>query len=190
MPPTTNWSCLPPWRPLRLHWPNLNIPGSSPHQRNLNLITFSKVSLIRKMIYSQVPRIRDWYLRQTIFTYLPHQWAFPGDTNGTEPTHQCRMVRDSSSILSQKILEEGRQPAPIFLPDNPVDSGAWRAMVHRASKELNSTKRLTVHISHQIISDLSKMRISCYIHYLNIGHTLVLWGIVKTIRPSPPILMN
>ena len=32
------------------------------------------------------------------------------------------------------IPGSGRSPAPVFLPGNDMDRGAWRAMVHRIVK--------------------------------------------------------
>ena len=37
------------------------------------------------------------------------------------------------------------QPAPVFLPGESHDRGAWRATVHGVAKELDTTERMCTH---------------------------------------------
>ena len=38
------------------------------------------------------------------------------------------------------LLEEGRQPTLIFLPEESMDRGAWRATIHRVTKKSDTTE--------------------------------------------------
>ena len=49
---------------------------------------------------------------------------------------------DASSVPGSGRSPGGRQgqPAPVFLPENPRDRGAWQATVHGAAKSHNMTE--------------------------------------------------
>ena len=40
------------------------------------------------------------------------------------------------------------QPTPIFLPQDPLDRGAWRATVHGVAKSRTGPKLLSMHAHH------------------------------------------
>ena len=77
------------------------------------------------------------------------QLGFPGGTSGKEPACQCRRHRDLGLIPGvRKILWRREwQPIPVFLPENPMDRGAWQAIVHGAAKSWTQLKRLSRHRS-------------------------------------------
>ena len=53
---------------------------------------------------------------------------------------------DASSIpgLGRFPWRRAWQPTPVFLPENPMGRGAWRAIVHSAAKELDTTYLLSM----------------------------------------------
>ena len=51
-----------------------------------------------------------------------------------------------------------RQPAPVFLPGNPMDRGAWQATVHSVAKSRTQLKRLGMHVAH-VFYDYSTFRL-------------------------------
>ena len=54
-------------------------------------------------------------------------------------------IRDVGSIPGLGgSLEEGMVTILVFLLENPMDRGAWRAMVHGVSKELDMTEPLSM----------------------------------------------
>ena len=59
--------------------------------------------------------------------------GFPGGTDGKNPAVSAgeMWVR---SLDWEHPLEEGMAPTPAFLPENPMDRGAWRATVHGDAK--------------------------------------------------------
>ena len=61
-------------------------------------------------------------------------WGFPGGASGKEPVCQCR--RDVGLIPeSGRCPGEGNgNPFQYSCLENPMDRGAWRAMVHRVAK--------------------------------------------------------
>ena len=60
----------------------------------------------------------------------------PGGTSGKEPTYQCWRHRDVGSIPeSRGSPGKGHDnPFQFCCLENPVDRGAWRAIVHEVTK--------------------------------------------------------
>ena len=58
--------------------------------------------------------------------------GFPGGVSDKEPACQCmRPKRCRFDPWVRKILwRRAWQPTPVFLPENPMDRGAWWAIVH------------------------------------------------------------
>ena len=51
-----------------------------------------------------------------------------------QPPDNAGDIRDVSSIPGQKDSREEGLPTPVFLPGDPMDRGAWWAIVHRVTK--------------------------------------------------------
>ena len=62
--------------------------------------------------------------------------GFPGGASGKEPAYQCRRLERCGfdSWVGKMPWRRAWQPTPVFLPENPMDSGTWWATVHRAAK--------------------------------------------------------
>ena len=59
--------------------------------------------------------------------------GFPGGTSGEKPT--CQWRRPGFDPWVGNIpWRRAWQPTPVFLPENPMDRGAWQATVQRVSK--------------------------------------------------------
>ena len=73
--------------------------------------------------------------------------GLPGGTSGKEPACQCRTHNEMGvRSLGQKIPWRLKwQPTPVFLMENPMDRGAWRAIVHRVTKSGSQLKRFSMH---------------------------------------------
>ena len=65
-----------------------------------------------------------------------------GGTSGKEPVCQCRRHKRLrfDPWVRKTPWRRAWQPAPVFLPGNPMDGGAWWAMVHRAAKSWTRLK--------------------------------------------------
>ena len=65
--------------------------------------------------------------------------GLPWELDGEEST--CN-AGDMSSIpgLGQSLQRRKWQHTPVFLPENPMDRGAWRATVHGGRKESDTTE--------------------------------------------------
>ena len=70
--------------------------------------------------------------------------GFPGGLDGKESA--CSVVDPSSIPESGKSPGEGNDN-PLQYPclENPVDGGAWQAIVHGGHKESDTTERLHFH---------------------------------------------
>ena len=79
--------------------------------------------------------------------------GFPCGTSGKELAGQCRRdIRILGSIPgSGRSLREGHgNPLQYFSLKNPMDTGAWWAMVHRVAKSQTQLKWLS---THRVLSD-------------------------------------
>ena len=65
--------------------------------------------------------------------------GFPGGTSGKEPACQCRRhKRPGFDPWVRKIpWRRAWQPTPVFLLENPRDTGAWWVTVHSVAKRLD-----------------------------------------------------
>ena len=80
----------------------------------------------------------------TELTPLPLEWesnagqGFPGGTSGKESACSAGDVRDVASIPGSGRSPGGGHGNPVQYSclDNPMDSGAWRATVHRVAESL------------------------------------------------------
>ena len=77
-------------------------------------------------------RLSDW----TKLNWSVHYGGFPGDASGKEPACQCRRLRDVGSIfvLGRSPGEKHGNPLQYSCLENPMDRGAWWAMVHGVAK--------------------------------------------------------
>ena len=64
--------------------------------------------------------------------------GLPGDTSGKEPACQCQCKRCKRHGFDPWVRKipwwRAWQPTPVFLLENPMDRGAWRATVQRIAK--------------------------------------------------------
>ena len=89
----------------------------------------------------------------------PHNRGFPGGSSGKEPACQRRLdERDRGFILgSGRFPGEGiGNPLQYSCLENPMDRGAWRAIVHRVTKSRTWLKWRRTH-THPIQSTESNM---------------------------------
>ena len=84
-------------------------------------------------------------LRLIIQYNLYYNVGFLGGTSGKEPTCQCiKNVRNVGSIPELgRFL--GGSPLQYSYLEDPMDRGAWYAMVHRVTKSWTQLKRLSIH---------------------------------------------
>ena len=80
-----------------------------------------------------------------VFKLLFKKTGFPGGASGKGPTCQCRRhKRRGFNPWGGKIpWRRTRQPTPVFLPENPMDTGTWRTTVHRVLKSWTQLKWLS-----------------------------------------------
>ena len=73
--------------------------------------------------------------------------GFPGGTSDKEPAHQCKRRKrlGFDPWVGQIPWRRKQQPTPVFLPKNPMDRGAWLAMVHGVTKSQTQLKQLSTH---------------------------------------------
>ena len=84
-------------------------------------------------------------LRLIIQYNLYYNVGFLGGTSGKEPTCQCiKNVRNVGSIPELGRFLGGSPLQNSYLED-PMDRGAWYAMVHRVTKSWTHLKRLSIH---------------------------------------------
>ena len=75
--------------------------------------------------------------------------GYPAGTSGKEPACQCRRhkTRWLQSLGQEDSLEEGMATySSISCLENPMDRGAWRAVVHMVAKSQTQLKRLSTPI--------------------------------------------
>jgi len=59
--------------------------------------------------------------------------GFPGGSDSKESTCQYRRL-GFDPWVGKTSWKRKRQPTPVFLPENSMDTGAWWATVHGATK--------------------------------------------------------
>ena len=74
--------------------------------------------------------------------------GFPDGTSGKDPPVNAGDIRDAGSIPgSGRSLGGGHgNPLQYSCLENPMDSGAWWATVHRVAKSQTQLKRLSTHV--------------------------------------------
>ena len=87
-------------------------------------------------------------------SYCGQNGGFPSGTlpGGKEPAGQCRRCkrRGFDPWVGKNPWRRKWQPSPVFLPENPMERGAWRATVstvHRVAKSWTGLKWLSRHMS-------------------------------------------
>ena len=70
-----------------------------------------------------------------------------GSASGKEPACQCKRRKKCSFAPSVGKIPWRRkwQPTPVFLPEEFMDRGAWKARVHRVAKSRTRLKRRSMH---------------------------------------------
>ena len=82
-----------------------------------------------------------------IYRIYIHIYGFPRGTSGKEPACQCKRRRRRGSISGLGRSPGGGHGNPLQCSclENPMDRGAWRAMVHRVTKSQTQLRRLSTH---------------------------------------------
>ena len=78
-----------------------------------------------------------WYFAQNKHSNVSNSRGFPGGASGKEPAWQCRQtVIDAGSVPgSGRSPGEGLDnPLQYSCLENPMDRGAWQAVVHAFAK--------------------------------------------------------
>ena len=84
-----------------------------------------------------------------------HLGGFPGGTSSKEPTCQCRRnKRRKFNPWVRKSPGVGHgNPLPYSCLENPMDKGAWRALVHRVAKSWTGLEWLSRHtVSYHLLA--------------------------------------
>ena len=87
-----------------------------------------------------------------VFTSIIHP-HYPRWLSGKESAGQRRRLGFSPRVRRIPWRRKW-QPAPVFLPENPMDRGAWWATVHQQTAESDMTERLSTH-THTTLEDRS-----------------------------------
>ena len=64
--------------------------------------------------------------------FLPVFWGFPGGSDGEEST--CSAGEAGLTPGLERSSGEENGPTPDSCPENSMDEGAWRAIVHGVAK--------------------------------------------------------
>ena len=74
--------------------------------------------------------------------------GFKGGASGKESTCQCKRYKrfGFNPWVRKMPWRRAWQPARVSLLENPVDRGAWQAMVHWVAKSRTRLKRLSTHV--------------------------------------------
>ena len=96
--------------------------------------------------------------RRKLRSLTQNTQTFPGGASGKEPSCQGREhARHWYYSWVRKILwRRAWQSTPVFLPENPMDRGAWWATVHRVTKTWTQLKRLNTH-AHKTLRNTQKI---------------------------------
>ena len=95
----------------------------------LQVLTFINIQYVEK-------KLLLWGKKKIyIYTYV---WGFPGGASGRKPAANANAgeVRNVGSIpgLGRSHGEENGNPLQYSFLENPMDRGAWLAIVHRVAK--------------------------------------------------------
>ena len=88
--------------------------------------------------------------------------GFPGGSSGKEPTCNAEDIRDMGSIpgLGRSPGGENGNPLQYSCLENPMDRGAWRAIVHGVTKSQTQLKQLK-HANQEYITQ-QREKSKCY----------------------------
>ena len=84
-----------------------------------------------------IPGIPTWTISWTsVWNLLPRQLSRKESTCQHRRCKRCRFYFWVGKILWRRKC----QPTPVFLPENPMDRGAWQATVHRVAQSWTRLK--------------------------------------------------
>ena len=90
----------------------------------------------------------------------------------SDKEHTCQCGRHKRSRFDPSVgkipWRRAWQPTPIFLPENPMDRGTWRATVHGVAKSQTQLKWLRMHAVQPKIT-LALSAVICW------SHSSLLW---------------
>ena len=80
--------------------------------------------------------------------HVPQYLGFSVGASSKEPACQCRRIKDAGSIpVSGRSSQGGHgNPFQYYCLENPMDRGAWQAVIHRVVKHQTQLKWLGTHI--------------------------------------------
>ena len=86
----------------------------------------------------------DWVTRQQQMRYS----GLPIGSRGKEPDCQCRRPKKCrlGPLVRKMPWRRPRQPTLVFVPENPMDRGAWWVTIHRVTKSQTQLDWLSTHV--------------------------------------------
>ena len=108
------------------------------------------------LLASEIAGILNWvFTLPCLFLYI-HNIHYKGLPSGKEPTCQCRRHKRWGWIpgLGRSLRGGPGNPLQCSCLENPMDTGAWRATVHRVAKSQTELKWNTTPITKRFINDI------------------------------------
>ena len=96
--------------------------------------------------------------RRKLRSLTQNTQTFPGGASGKESACRCRRYERQgfNPWVRKTPMRRTWQPTPVFLPENPMDRGAWWATVHRVTKTWTQLKWLNTH-AHKTLRNTQKI---------------------------------
>ena len=128
-----------------------------------------------------------WTERGRICTRM----GLPGGTSGKEPNCQCRRHKrcDFNPWVGNIHWRRAWQPTPVFLMENPMDRGAWRATVHGGTKSRTRLKWLSMHACTLIYLSLSLplfFFLQCHVTCRDLSSPIRDWTLALAVKVLSP----
>ena len=105
--------------------------------------------MLTKFSHRKCSMWRTTVLKRDVLFAREQFWlrSFPGGASGKESSCQCRRHKRlrCSRCVGKIPWRRVWQPTPVFLLENSMDRGAWRATVHRVARSQTLLKRLNTH---------------------------------------------
>ena len=128
----------------------------------------------------------DWVLFHCVYAYMCVcvyiyiKWGFPDGPSGKETTCQGRKYKRPGINPWVRKIPWGRaqQPLQYCCLGNPVDSGAWQALVHRITKSWTWLKRLSKHVCIVYMYTCICMYVPMYVYIYIYAHIPCLFSFI------------
>ena len=98
-------------------------------------LAFESLEWVKEIVFTRGHHTINWRPECNKKAEERRICSFPGGTSGKEPPCQCQ-VRDAVSVYKSGRFPGGEHGNPLHHSclENPMDRGAWRAIVHRVKK--------------------------------------------------------